>query len=517
VRSVKRTLLFGASSLLLLWSLPPSSAAAQPFEVFFHPPGVILRGEPGGLLVFAGSLPPGLSPVGDAYVRGTTGGAFTRLRMVWDDAQQVLRARVPAASLEGSVLDSYVVVHDPASGETVTIPPGAGDAPYRSWIIHPPTLRLSKHVFGHLRPPDAVVARAPEGSGSREVGVSCTGVNDCAGPLSFDVAPDGTVWVLDTLNGRLQAWAPGRPSGPTRTINLDVIPSDLAIGTDGRIYLSGCCAPDHFHNVLRALTSSGRTLWETPLLGEIDNDQIRLGSGGVVYTQDAQYGWAPATDRNGHPLSLARQRLLVQPYQPVAGGDQLAVAASPSSRDWRIALATRSGGLLQAWRIVSPDDLEGAVSNAVVGGDPVLAFRVDDVTRHLKEHEVVVLSSTGGLAESFSIGWGAALGKFPQVTDLRVGPDGDLYLMHTDPKRGLTILRYDLAAAPTPTTTPTVTAMPTVTPTGTLPGSPSAPISPASSTPRVAWVVVSLGVLTLAAVLALALWLRRRSQGDATG
>jgi hypothetical protein len=150
----------------------------------------------------------------------------------------------------------------------------------------------------------------------------------------------------------------------------------------------------------------------------------------------------------------------------------------------------------------------------------VLAFRVDDVKHHLKEHEVVVLSSKGGLAESFSIPWGAALGEFPQVTDLRVGPDGDLYLMQTDPRRGLTILRYGLVATPAPTTKPTATpiATPTGAPSGTLPGSPSQPTSPAgSSTPRAGWIVASLGGLALAGGVALAWWLRRRRPGGATG
>jgi hypothetical protein len=282
-------LLVAASSFLFLWSASPPSSAARSFEVFFRPPGLILRGEPVTLFSFADQS-GGASPRGDVYLRAAAGGPFTRVRLVWDVVNQVLRARVPAASLEGSVLDSYVVVRDPASGETVTIPPRGADAPYRSWIIDPPTLRLPKHVFGHPRSPDAVVARAPEGSGPHEVGVSCTGVNECAGPPSFDVAPDGTVWVADTLNGRLLAWTPGHPRGPTRTIRLDVTPSDLAIGTDGRIYLSGCCAPDQFHNVLRALTPGGRMLWDAPLLGEIYNDQIRVGSDGLVFTRTPSTG-----------------------------------------------------------------------------------------------------------------------------------------------------------------------------------------------------------------------------------
>jgi hypothetical protein len=522
VRGARNALLVSVFAFLLL-SLALPGIAAQPFEVFFQPPGLLVRGEPATLFVLAGTPPPGFLPIGNAYVRGAPGAAFTRVRLVWDEAVGALKVRVPAGALGGSVLDSYVVVHDPASGETVTIPPAAGNAPYRSWIIDPPTLRLPNHVFGDLRSPDAIVARAPEGGGPGEVGVSCTGVNGCYGPRTFDVARDGTVWVADTLNGRLQAWPPGHPRRPTRTIDLDVTPSDVAIGPDGTIYLSGCCAPDHdFHNgevyvagknVMRALTPRGRTLWETPLLGEIENDQIRVGSDGVVYTQDFQYGWAPATDRGGHPLSLAQQQRLVQPYQPVAGGEELAVQAG-DPRDWRIGLATRSGDLLHAWRLISTDDMEGEASSAVVGGDPVLVFRVDDVKRRLKENEVVVLSSGGGIAESFSIGWGAALGESSQVTDVRVGPDGYLYLMQTGPKRGLFVLRYRLVSTPTPKATLTVT--PTGAPTSTPAGSVSASIPAAASpTPRATWVVVSLGGLAVA--VGLALWLRRRGRGNAVG
>src|SRR5207244_4668321 len=145
----------------------------------------------------------------------------------------------------------------------------------------------------------------------------------------------------------------------------------------------------------------GRMLWDTPLLGEIYNDQIRLRSDGVLYTQDAQYGWAPATDRDGAPLSLARQRRLVQPYQPVAGGGQLVVDPGPSPRDWRIGLATMSGDLRQSWRVVGADDPGGGGWNAGIGGGAVLRFRVGGVKPVLQDLRVARLSYPGGRVQIF--------------------------------------------------------------------------------------------------------------------
>ena len=63
-------------------------------------------------------------------------------------------------------------------------------------------MALGSHRFGHLHPPDAIVARAdPEVVGFSSPPKGADGVS--YGPWSFDVAPDGSVWLLDEVNHQL--------------------------------------------------------------------------------------------------------------------------------------------------------------------------------------------------------------------------------------------------------------------------------------------------------------------------
>jgi len=147
-----------------------------------------------------------------------------------------LEAGVPARFLRGSVFEDYVVVGDPTTGQVVTLPAGGAAAPWRSWIVADPvTVARGTHSFGHFRKPQAIVARAPVGSGPGQVGIRHGTRGDLSyGPASFDVAPDGTVWVVDTVNSRLLACAPGHPGCPVRTVGTPRWPLELTITPNGR-------------------------------------------------------------------------------------------------------------------------------------------------------------------------------------------------------------------------------------------------------------------------------------------
>src|SRR5437762_569523 len=99
-------------------------------------------------------------------------------------------------------------------------------------------VRLGKHEFGRLAQPEAVVARA----GADEVGFEDLQEGPSNGPWSFDVAPDGSVWLLDQFNSRLLQWEQGRPDQPARTVPLPKklvrIAVDIAAASDGTIYVS---------------------------------------------------------------------------------------------------------------------------------------------------------------------------------------------------------------------------------------------------------------------------------------
>jgi hypothetical protein len=170
------------------------------------PPGLLRPGEQVTLSAHAYTL-SGRLPVGAAYVRRGTHEAFTRLALRFSGSGTTVR--VPARFLKGAVFEDYVVIRDPAGGKPATLPARGSAAPYRSWIVpQPVTIALGTHVFGKLRKPQAIVARASVGSGPGQVGFDHEPEFN-AGPTSFDVSRNGTVWVADTWNKRLLAYAPG--------------------------------------------------------------------------------------------------------------------------------------------------------------------------------------------------------------------------------------------------------------------------------------------------------------------
>ena len=68
------------------------------------------------------------------------------------------------------------------------------------WVSVP----LGTHQFGHLRSPEAVVARAGLNEvGFKKDGHGCGCMDGPGGPVSFDVAQNGAIWMFDVLNHRL--------------------------------------------------------------------------------------------------------------------------------------------------------------------------------------------------------------------------------------------------------------------------------------------------------------------------
>src|SRR4029453_5890910 len=118
----------------------------------------------------------------------------------------------------------------------------------------PLAVALGSHRFGHLRPPDAIVARA----GPREVGFFAPppGQDGLAlGTPSVDGPRDGSVWLLDRVNRRLLAWQPGRPTRPARSVRLPQDPlervADVAGAADGTIYATHVPPPGPAPKTLR--------------------------------------------------------------------------------------------------------------------------------------------------------------------------------------------------------------------------------------------------------------------------
>ncbi|MGZ8527514.1 MAG: hypothetical protein ACXWWR_01865, partial [Candidatus Limnocylindrales bacterium] len=461
-----RSLALVAGASLLMSVLLPIAAAAAAIDVSFAPPRLILRGE---VVTLEVAVPDEQGPTGVAYVRSGSTRRFTRLPMAWSPDGRLI-AKVPARLVTGSVLEEYVVVRVPRTSRSVTVPSAGAAAPYRSWILdQPSTSKLARHQFGRLRSPDAIVALADPGNGPAEAGFACPAEGRCAEPTSFDVEADGTVWVADPVNHRLLIWEAGHPSRPSRSIPLDFVPLELVVAPDHMVLVSGVKAGVFVGIRLFAIDHDGRQRWWSELASEVFNTHLRFGSDGVLYSVvDPSGPWTPVMDRDGAPLGVADQVANVRPDQPLSGG-RLVVDAQRAlppgqlaPRDWRAAIATTGGKLRQAWRITSSNDL-GLSLEAVpttVGGDPMLVFDVYRFADHTMEHVVVRLSATGGIRDRFSLGRGGYPGG-DVITDVRVGADGRLYQLLSDPVWGLKIARYAVKGPASPSVTPTSSPNPT--------------------------------------------------------
>ena len=369
----------------------------------------------------------------------------------------------------------------------------------------PTIVDLGTHGFGHLTRPDAIVARV----GADGVAFEDPGEGPGQGPWSFDIAADGSIWLLDELNFRLLAWDPGKPESPARAVPLPRaeigIAADLALGADGTIYLSYVPTNQGPAQTLKvcALSPTGLLLWTTATDIQYFNSRLREVPDGSVYwegaadTPDGERSgvWTPVTSRDGRPLSLSEQRAGSTPYQPMPGGLRFeeAEVGEGATHEWDFTLLDSSGREAGAWTVRSDDDLGGTIDEpAMADGLPVVTLEVARRTPKDYLYEYVALPLPVGVGEptQISLDPRAVWGDTP-VTGVRVGPDGDLYQLRSDIDTGVTIARYSFAqstgtpggssAGPTSSPTSAGTASPSATPPATATPPPSAAASPTSA------------------------------------
>src|SRR2546423_5271371 len=337
-------------------------------------------------------------------------------------------------------------------------------APIR-WLA----VQLGVHQFGHLRAPDAIVAHA----GPQDVGFECGKPSHCAsaqppqeggcgcidvlpqGPSAFDVARDGSIWLLDIVNNRLLVWRPGHPARSARSVQLprNLGVGDFTLGPDGTIYIYATPVGAG-QRKLWALTPSGRLRWQAPITRELSNADgtLRVGPDGALYTirhraADGGLVWTALTTTAGRPIALTAQRR-TSLYQPLPGGLRL-LATQLSEHEVHFAVIDPTDKVVHAWRVTSRTTL-GAVRAAgmLAGGDLVVAVEVtrQSKAKFLWEQQVLRLTSTGAIKQRYALDARAAWDPDGTTvsTQLRIGRDGRLYQLRTDPKTGASVARYSL-------------------------------------------------------------------------
>lgn len=371
----------------------PARQRAHSFgEILHTPPAIVKQGEPVELSydvvcgMRADKPEARCAPTGSVYVRASGENEFRRLPLEREPSGY-LAAEIPSKYTAGAGFDYYVEIDD-GRGATATLPAGAAEAPQHAWIASSWTT-VALGGIEKPRKPDSVVARAAWGKGDGALGLDSGREQSRIGPSAFDVAPDGSLVVLDQVNRRLTWFRPGAPAQHA-PIAFSGGEGDLAVGPDGTAYVLDFGGP-----FVRQFNASGTALAGTPL-AEHTADMIRVGpSGPLVHAYPSEM-WLP-TGAGRPPLLPERQIALASPSRAVRGGRGLVVHGSAGEA--RFALV-EGDGVVQAWVLHASSAL-GEVQLAEPFGRGVLVV-VRLWTEKQAEFRVLSLQPEG-VAASFAV------------------------------------------------------------------------------------------------------------------
>jgi hypothetical protein len=389
------------------------------------PPVLTVRGEPirlrYGLVCTprAEGLPCDGS--GTVYLRAGQSGPFHPFALQRGDASKDGRYYVDvprdiAASPEG--FSYYAVLRDDATGAAVSVPSGGADAPQVSLPMYEPiAVALGRHLFGAVRAPDERVAAGAWGSEPDEIGLAGSRELGFTGPSSFDVEPDGTVDMLDSVNGRVMRWGRGRREHVPISGALEL--ADFAAEPDGSFDVLA-------DDTLRHLRADGTEKWAQKLA---ERTWAKLAHGGSVLQQPSEQ-WMPVSD-GGAPLTRPQQRRAGHAAQRGVLVERVGEA------ELRVAVL-RGKAPLRSWRITSDTPL-GEVQTAEPHGNGIVVVTrayTDD-----RDEFVVLVLGADGLVQRFSVESGSWTETAP-LARFRLARGG-LYRLRTT-EAGAFVDRFDL-------------------------------------------------------------------------
>jgi hypothetical protein len=361
----------------ILHTPPLLAEAGRPVELSYDLVCGLTKDEPG----------EACSPKGSVFVRASGASEFVE-HPLEREPDGLMSAEVSVGS---GGFDYYAELDD-GRGETVTLPEAAANAPQHVWPLRSwTTVDLGSEPFGETRSPTSVVSELTWGKGSQAVGLDSGQEQSRIGPSAFDVAPDGSIVVLDQVNHRLSRL---RPGGSSTQLPIEFAggEGDLAVGSDGTIYVldAGASKP-----VARSFTPAGDLIAGTPL-AETTADMVRVGPDGPLVHAYPSEMWLP-TGHGRPPLAPDEQLAGAQAARSVDGGQAIVVSASPV--ETKLALV-RGGDVVHAWLLRSSTTL-GEVQLAEPYGDGLLvAVRLWD-EGHAQFR--VLRLAPDGLAASFSV------------------------------------------------------------------------------------------------------------------
>jgi hypothetical protein len=411
----------------------PVAVRATGFGEILHTPVLLARaGEPVELsydvVCGAAKDEPGghCSPSGAVFVRPAGDSTFAELPLE-READGLLSAVVAAHEAHAGF--DYFVTIDNGRGQTASLPEAGAQAPQHVWPLESwTTVDLGAARFGQARAPSSLVHAFSWGRGDSAIGLDSGREQSRIGPSAFDVAPDGSVVVLDQVNRRIVRSRPGaRPTGVP--IDFTGGEGDLAVGGDGTIYVLDSSGTP----LLRSFTAAGVPISATPL-AQTTADMVRAGPGGPLVHAYPSEMWLP-TGAGRPPLAPDQQLAGARSARSVADGLGVVVRASPG--EVKLALV-RGDRLVHAW-LVHGETSFGEVQLAEPYGDGMLV-----VVRLWNEKQAefrVLRLAPEGLVQSFSVEpteWAetASLSRFRLH-------GSSLYQLRSDPS-GVEIARFEI-------------------------------------------------------------------------
>jgi hypothetical protein len=404
------------------------------FGEILHTPALLARaGEPVELSydVVCGALEDrpggsGCSPKGSVFVRpvGATKFAVFRLER---ESDGLFSAEVPAGLARGG-FDYYVRI-DNGRGQVASLPKGAATAPQHVWPLEKwTTVDLGPTGFGLTKAPSSAAATFTWGKGDRSVGLDSGREQSRIGPSAFDVAPDGSLVVLDQVNRRLVIVRD--PDGIKWPIPFTGGEGDLSVGRDGTIAVldAGGKRP-----VVSTYTATGQPIAGT-MLAERVADMVRSGPDGPVVHAYPSEMWLP-TGSGRPPLAPAQQVARAEPSREIADGLGVVVRAGASEAGLAL---VRGDRVVHAWIVRASANLgevqlaepyrDGLLVVLRVWNEKHAAFRVLRLAPH-------------GLASSFAVER-AEWAETASLSRFRLHGD-TLYQLRSSPT-GVVIARFEI-------------------------------------------------------------------------
>jgi hypothetical protein len=266
------------------------------------------------------------------------------------------------------------------------------------------------------------------GRGDAAIGLDSGREQSRIGPSAFDVAPDGSIVLLDQVNHRLVTLGRG-----SRSAHIPIAftggEGDLAVGGDGTIYVLDSSAKP----MVRTFTPAGAPI-AAGRLAEATADMIRVGpSGPLVHAYPSEM-WLP-TGPDRPPFARDRQLESARAARDVRGGRGVVVHASAS--EVKLALV-RGDRVEHAW-VLRGETSFGEVQLAEPYGDGMLV-----VVRMWDEKDAefrVLRLGSQGLVQSFDVA-PAEWAESASLSRFRLH-GSTLYQLRSDPS-GIAIAKFEI-------------------------------------------------------------------------